>query len=165
MLFDINSNPSKSMELPIIKEQLTENLSKKDDTVLLQQTALATIDAYPEEWIHIYTDGSATNGTTNAGYGSRVQLPDGTTRELYNSCGKYSSNFEAEATAIIASLQFITDYFEEQPTQKKYLVIFSDAKSVLQALENNDDKDPLIRKLAQTISDVSAVHSMKITLQ
>ena len=165
LLFDINSSPSTSMELPTIKEQLIGNLGKKDDTVLLQQTALATIDTYPEEWIHIYTDGSATNGTTNAGFGSHIQLPDGTTRELYNSCGKYSSNYEAETTAIIASLQFVARSFEQQPTQKANIVIFSDAKSVLQALETRDDKSPLIRKLAKIISDVSVVHSIKITLQ
>ena len=106
VLFDINNNPSRTFNLPVVKTELIENLSKKDDASLLLQTALATVDGYPEDWIHIYSDGSATGGITNAGYGSLIQLPDGTVKELYHSCGKHSSNYEAEANSIIESIFF-----------------------------------------------------------
>ena len=85
LLFDINTNPSRNLQLPTIKQQLIEEVKKKDDTVFLMSIALETIDTYPKEWIHIYTDGSASQGTTNAGYGSLVQFPDGSSSDLYNS--------------------------------------------------------------------------------
>ena len=39
-------------------------------------TAKKTIVIYPEEWIHVYTDGSAFKGIMNAGFGSRVEFLD-----------------------------------------------------------------------------------------
>ena len=94
-----------------MKQRLVRDIGKKDESVLLMSTALETIDDYPTEWIHVYSDGSATNGTTNAGYGSLIQLPDGTNRELFDSCGKYSSNYEAEAIAITKSIHFVTSFY------------------------------------------------------
>ena len=70
--------------------------------------AQRTIDSYPETWIHIYTDGSAFKGTMNAGYGARVQFPDQTREELFESCGAHSSNYEAEARAMFVCL-FVID--------------------------------------------------------
>ena len=165
VLFDAINNPSKKMLLPTIKEQMIENVTKKDEPAVLLTTALATIDTYPEEWIKIYTDGSATDGTTNAGYGSYVQLSDGTKEELYSSCGKHCSNYEAEATAIIESLNFVSNLFEQNSNTITNIVILSDAKSVLQALDNETTKDPVIKKLALTISEIIATHSIKVSLQ
>ena len=45
------------------------------------------------------------------------------------------------------------------------IVIFSDAKSVLEALENENSKDQTIRKLSRTIGNVIADHNINITLQ
>ena len=154
VLFDATNNPSQQMMLPTVKEQMIKDVTKKDEPALLLMTALATIDTYPEEWIKIYTDGSATDGTTNAGYGSYVQLPDGTKEELFSSCGKHCSNYEAEATAITESLNFVSNLFEQKTIRTTNIVIFSDAKSVLQALENETAKDLVIRKLALTISEM-----------
>ena len=165
VLFDAINNPSKKMLLPTIKEQMIENVTKKDEPAVLLTTALATIDTYPEDWIKIYTDGSATNGTTNAGYGSYVQLPDGTKEEIYSSCGKYCSNYEAEAAAIIESLNFVSNLLKQNTINKTNIVILSDAKSVLQALANEIAKDPVIKKLTLTISEMIATHGIQVTLQ
>ena len=128
-------------------------------------TALSTIDKYPDEWIHIYTDGSASQGTTNAGYGSRIQFPDQTCEEHFDSCGKFCSNYEAEAKAIETSLTVVSNIFNQNIKERKNIVFFSDAKSVLQALENDDSKDPVIRKLSWTISDFINTHEVDIYLQ
>ena len=165
VLFDANNNPSKKMMLPTVKDQMIKSVTKKDEPAVLLKTALATIDTYPDEWIKIYTDGSATDGTTNAGYGSYVQLSDGTKEELYSSCGKYCSNYEAEATAIIESLNFVSNLFEQNSNTITNIVILSDAKSVLQALDNETTKDPVIKKLALTISEIIATHSIQVSLQ
>ena len=89
----------------------------------------------------------------NAGYGARVQFPDQTREELFESCGAHSSNYEAEAKAIEASLHHISNILKQK-------VIFSDAKSVLEALRNEDIKDMTIRKLTRTISDFIATHTV-----
>ena len=128
-------------------------------------TAQRTIDTYPDEWIHIYTDGSAFKGTMNAGYGARVQYPDQTREELFESCGAHASNYEAEATAIEASLQHISNIFKQKVKQRNNIIIFSDAKSVLEALRNEDLNDMTIRRLSRTISDFIAAHTVDITLQ
>ena len=141
LLFDVNNSPAKNVQTPIIKQQLIRAIGKKDEAALLTNTALETIDNYPTEWIHIYSDGSATEGTTNAGYGSLIQFPDGAFKELFDSCGKFSSNYEAEAVAITQSIHFVSSIFEHSPESKTNLVVFSDAKSVLQALDNSNDKD------------------------
>merc|ERR1712074_168902 len=99
-----------------------------------------------------------TDGTTNAGYGSYVQLPDGTEEEIYSSCGKYCSNYEAEATAINESLNFVSNLLKQNTINKTNIVILSDAKSVLQALANEIAKDPVIKKLTLTISEMIATH-------
>ena len=84
--------------------------SKKKDTdpVDLLIAAEQTIGQYPEDEIHVYTDGSAFKGTVNAGYGARIQYPDRTCEELFDACGAQCSNFEAEAEAIKASLDHIS---------------------------------------------------------
>ena len=113
-LFDINHEPFVQRWEPKIKQHLHENIGKKEsDTLNLMNTALRTINKYPDEWIHIYTDGSASQGTTNAGCGSPLQFPDQTCEELFDSCGKFCSNYEAEAKAIETSLHFVSNLFTE----------------------------------------------------
>ena len=74
-------------------------------------TALRTIDQYPDDWVHIYTDGSATSGTRNAGYGARVHYPDKTLEELSGPGCVYCTNYEAEATAMEKALLTVSDEF------------------------------------------------------
>ena len=63
--------------LPTIDFDLTEKLSKKStDVIDLQRAGLQTIQMYPDDCIHVYTDGSASQGTVNAGYGARIEFPD-----------------------------------------------------------------------------------------
>ena len=85
-LFDQEHPPNTKITTPIIKTSISEDINKKNsDAVSLMYAAQRTIDSYPDEWIHIYTDGSAFKGTMNAGYGARVQFPDQTREELFES--------------------------------------------------------------------------------
>ena len=56
----------------VIKTKLIGNANKKSDPLILKTSALDTIDSYPKDWIHTYTDGSAFKATINAGYGATV---------------------------------------------------------------------------------------------
>ena len=58
---------------PTINLELKERVSKKDtDPLELHLTGMQTILEYPEDYIHVNTDGSAFKGTINAGLGDRV---------------------------------------------------------------------------------------------
>ena len=85
-----------------------------------------TILDYPSDWIHVYTDGSALKGVVNAGYGARIEYPDGTCEEIFNPCGALCSNFEAEALAIEVSLHQIRQNSTLHEDRKQKIVIFTD---------------------------------------
>ena len=57
---------------------------------------------------------------------------------------------ETESKAIEATLHCFSDIFTEMEKEKNNIVIFQDAKSVFEALENDDLKDMTIQKLSRT---------------
>ena len=65
----------------------------QDDTVK-QSLALAMIaERYPQEaWIHVFTDGSATNVVTNGGAGILVHFPGGQKASANMAVGKHCSS-------------------------------------------------------------------------
>ena len=165
-LFDQDLPPHKELQKPQINVNLDTCFNKKDsDPAELLIAAQRTIDKYPEDCIHVYTDGSAFKGTKNAGYGSRMQHPDKTCEEIFDSCGADRSNYEAEAKAIDASLCNISKHFTEGTKAKKDIVVFSDAKSVLQALDSGKFNNVTIRELTKTIDCFITEHAIKLTLQ
>ena len=101
----------------------------------------------------------------NAGYGSRIQYPDHSTDELFNPCGIHCSNFEAEAIAIEASLHHLSNIFTLDVERQNNVVIFSDAKSVLQALEHGKSDNLTTKSLANTIDNFLSAHTVELTLQ
>ena len=165
-IFNRNDHPNTEMKRPIIKQDLIEKVNKKDTEALhLLDTALSTINNYPDDYIHIYTDGSATNGTSNAGCGSLVQFPDGTNTKNFSPCGKFCSNFEAEAVAMTEALNCIDELFTNNRKDRKNVVVFTDAKSVLQALEGQNSSDPEIRRLSKNINKLITTHAVEVFLQ
>ncbi|GFS08904.1 reverse transcriptase [Elysia marginata] len=95
---------------------------------------------YPiNEWIRIYTDGSATDAGRNGGGGVYATLPDGTTLERSFACAMMCTNYtyRAEAEAIKEALNMVNNKISK--TSK--VVILRDARSVLQTLENTKDTE------------------------
>ena len=88
-----------------------------------------------------------------------------TCEEMFDSCGADRSNYEAEAKAIDASLCNISKHFTEGTKAKKDIVVFSDAKSVLQALDSGKFNNVTIRELTKTIDCFITEHAIKLTLQ
>ena len=152
---------------PTIRIELIQETSKnKSDPIDLMVTAQRTIDTYPEDtWIHVYTDGSAKNGTTNAGYGARIQHPDDSLTELHSPCGSLCSNYDAEALAIQMSICHLTSVFSHSTTKVRDTVIFSDSKSVLQALDSDSVTSSTIESLYLTISAFLSTYPINLTLQ
>ena len=165
-LFDASYNFDSHKKFANIRKDLIDKArNKKSDILDLRSTALRTIDQYSDDIVHIYTDGSASCGTRDAGYGARIQFPDGACKELYGPCGKFCTNYEAEAVAIEKALNEIATDFTENQVRKNDVVVFTDAMSVLQALENCNIKDKKITELSQLISKVITSNGIDITLQ
>ncbi|GFS13067.1 reverse transcriptase [Elysia marginata] len=113
---------------------------------------------YPiKEWIRVYSDGSSTDAVRNGGCGVYATLPDGTTLERSFTCGKRCTNYKAETEATKEALNTVNDKISK--TSK--VVILSDARSVLQTLENTIDTelDTLRQKLLKLGARVGEVTS------
>jgi len=71
--------PHGNVQIPMTKSKLIDGSNKKSDPNTLKLASLETIDAYPKDWIKVYTDGSAFKATVNAGYCAIIYYPNGTT--------------------------------------------------------------------------------------
>ena len=67
-------------------------------------TRVQTILDYPDDSIHVYTNGSALEGTTNAGLCVRTEYTKGPLKEIAFQGGNLCLNFDAEAYAIKAAI-------------------------------------------------------------
>ena len=135
--------PHANMKEPQILTELRDKNTKSSDPVTLMLSSQTTVTSYPDDWIHIYTDGSAFKGTTRAGYGVHIQYPDGDSSEISEACGEKCTNYEAEMIAIETALYYLSTLFDTSPPKARSTVIFTDSQSVLQALENDslDNQD------------------------
>ena len=171
-----NRKPEKpiSKELPpnleikkatVITELIKKATKKNCDEAELFTLGQQTINSYANDCIHVFTDGSAFKGTVNAGYGVRIEFPDGTGDEISEPCGDLCSNFEAEVIAIKSSLERIKDQFKTQSQDQSNVVIFSDSKSALEAIKNQSFKETTIINLLLTINDFIETTNKTVTLQ
>ena len=149
----------------IVTHLKNKSMSKKTDPVLLKLEAEDTIAAYPPEWIHIYTDGSAFKATVNAGYGAWICFPDGTSKELSDACGSTCSNYEAEIKGILSALEYIQTTFQEKPASVNDIVIFSDSKSALQAIESRSMDNDEIMETLLLMDKLLSAYASRLVLQ
>ena len=151
--FSTDLPPNRCLQTPIIRMGLLEEVSKKDaEPMELQTIGNKTIQTYPDNFHHIYTDGSAFKGTTKAGCGARIEYSDKQCDELSEPCGTHCDNFEAEVLAIKHSISKLSQAFESKPNIKTNCVVFSDSQSVLKTLDEQNYSTKAIRDLALHIS-------------
>ena len=131
---------------------------------MLKLCAQETVNSYSTSAIHTYTDGSAFKATINAGFGIFLKYPDGSS-EYSDSCGTNCSSYEAEKIAIKTAMQFIHQRFELSESNLTDVIIFSDAKSALEALQNPPYQDQITSEIALGIRNLIAVHAVHVTLQ
>ena len=157
--------PHINVTIPDIRMTLLGDCTKKDDPVTLLNASLRTIDSYPDDWIHVYTDGSATRGAGKAGYGIYMEYSDGSFSEHYKACGKNSSNYDAEVEAIGTALELLKMQMMPMKQVKHNIVIFTDAISALQSL----GEDPLskleLKSIILDAHDLMETYGVKIILQ
>ncbi|GFU20091.1 uncharacterized protein LOC103521360 [Trichonephila clavipes] len=100
-------------------------------------TALETINTRfpPEEWLHIYTDGSLLDFAQGAGIGVFSHL-----FSFYLHAGPLTTHFDGEVEAIHIALQQLA---VRLPPPIERAVILSDSTSALQALSNYNENNCL----------------------
>ncbi|MCG8431297.1 MAG: hypothetical protein MJA29_09010, partial [Candidatus Omnitrophica bacterium] len=158
--------PWTNIKAPTIKTSLLDSTVTKDTLpTILKTCALETIDSYPASWIQIYTDGSAFKGTTFAGYGILLKYPDGSFLEYSDSCGTTCSNYEAEILALQTATQLVHQQFELGEKNPTNIVMFTDSKSTLQALETQENSHIDIENLTKEINNLLTSYDVHLTLQ
>ena len=119
----------------------------QDDTVKQSLTLAIIAERFPQEaWIHVFTDGSATNAVTNGGAGILVHFPEGQKVSASVAVGKHCSNYRAETEALIQAASIV----QASDHDCKQVVFLSDALSVLQAYQNH--KLPNLTKALQQVA-------------
>ena len=159
-------SPQTQLRSPEISTTLRNELAnKKMDPIELKREAEHTILEYPDDWTHVYTDGSAFKATVNAGYGIWICFPDEKSIEISDACGATCSNYEAEIKAIKSAVETLHNTFNEEPSKVTNTVIFSDSKSALQALENHSVDSKEIQETAMKIDKLLAAFTIRLVLQ
>ena len=149
------------------KRQLIEpKVDKTSDPNIIRLIALERVDSYPSTAIHAYTDGSAFKGTTFAGYGVNLQCPNGTSLDFSDACGCTCSNNEAELKALRTAIELTHQFFELDEHTSQDIVIFTDSKSALQAIENFDSNlNDEITYLLKATHNLLSSYDIQITMQ
>ena len=110
---------------------------------------------YPKEtWTYIFTEGSAEDATCNGGARVYVKYPDGTDDRLSFATGLYSTNYKAETEALRAAAAHI----ENSLHLSHRVVFFSNALSVLQALQTGKDTD--LNNLVSNLTRICMKHTL-----
>ncbi|GFW14916.1 uncharacterized protein LOC103521360 [Trichonephila clavipes] len=120
-----------------IRLDLVLNVRKRDlSPTALHAIALETISTRfpPEEWLHIYTDGSLLDFAQGAGFGVFSHL-----FSFYLHAGPLTTHFDGEVEAIHIALQQLA--VRLPPIERA--VILSDSTSALQALSNYNENNCL----------------------
>jgi ribonuclease HI len=105
---------------------------------ILKTAVMETIDAYPLEAIHAYTGESAFKATLNTGYGAVIIYPNvhpDDIPRILGPCGQYCSNYTAEIIAIEIVIRRILVDFEISSATPEDIVLISDSKSAVQAID------------------------------
>ena len=115
----------------------------QDDTVKQSLTLAMIAGRYPQKaWIHVFTDGSATNAVTIGGAGILVHFPGGQKVAV----GRHCSNYRSETEALIQAASIV----QASDHNCKQVVFLSDALSILQAYQNH--KLPYLTKALQQVA-------------
>ena len=101
----------------------------QEDTSTKLLTLSNIDDFYPQAtWIHVYTDGSATDAVHDGGAGSLIYLPNGKTLEAASATGKYCTNYDAKVKPLEQGAQAVIDLTY---AKSEDVVFFTDSRSVL----------------------------------
>ena len=148
------------MSFPKVNRSLTirnsiPGLTKEQDDSVKKQEALSYIhvdELYPQDaWIHVYTDGSATNAIGDSGAGSTIYLQGGQQIKHSVATGKHCTNYGAEIKALEQGAKAIDD-LTDQTTD---VLFITDSRFALDALHNQSE--PHLSRIVNSILEKRVV--------
>ena len=161
-----NIAPHTALKKPRTQTSLLQKADKSTSPPILKLLALETIDNYPKDIIHAYTDGSAVRAVRNGGYGSVINIPTSEPILLSGPCGAFCSNYDAEIAAIQRTLDTLLEQFRNGQVRPLDIVIFSDSLSAIQAIENwHGDTAKGIEDIIQANDHLMNLYGIQITIQ
>ena len=120
-------------------------IHNKDDhsPAALRALTLETFDRqYPtDSWAHVFTDGSAEGAVRNGGGGVYMKFPDGRRISRSLPTGAHSTNFRAEACALLEAASVLNT---TEPLASN-TVILTDCRSLLQSLQSSRDTSQILQ--------------------
>jgi ribonuclease HI len=123
----------------------------------LKSLTLEALDKnYPATtWTRAYTDGSAEDAVRNGGGGIFIKFPDGNSISRSVATGQHSTNFRAEASALLTAAQTLN----QKDRLPGHTVILTDCRSLLQSLQHWRSESILqhISQELQTLSSKTSV--------
>lgn len=153
--FSLDAPPWQDLAGKVTVKTTVPGITKKDDqsdTVKRTMTAAMLEEQYPREaWLHVYTDGSATDAISCGGAGVYTQYPSGEWQTEAAPTGKYCTNYKAEIEALILAANTICSRVD----QNTQVVFLTDALSVLQAY--NGSQLPQLEKALYNIKCLRTV--------
>ena len=161
------TGPHQELRKPICRPELLEKVDKDTPQPILKLLAYETIESYPEDIIHAYTDGSSVNAVANGGCGSVIDTPCQEELILISRpCGKYCDNYDAELAAIQKTLNSLGKSFEDNTVQPTDIVIFSDSQSAVLAIDDWKSKTIKdVERIVITSDFISRLYGIEIYLQ
>ena len=114
------------------------------------QSVLKLINSYEADTV-IYTDGSATAGTTNGGYAVICTIGPAESPTVTNSIGKrgrtITSSYDEEKAALLTALKWIRE------NQMKNILICTDSQSLCKAITSQSADTMQIRDIIASLSE------------
>ncbi|XP_076470874.1 uncharacterized protein LOC143300828 [Babylonia areolata] len=119
----------------------------------LKLLTLETLDRdYPSTtWTLVYTNVSAENAVRNGRGCVYIRLPDGSSMRYSVATGLTSTNFRAEASALLTAAQL----FNQRDGMPDHTVFLTDCRAVLQSLQTRME-DKTLRDIQSEIQALSA---------
>ena len=125
----------------------------------LRSLTLEALSAYPSTtWARAYTDGSAEEAAKRGGGGVFIKRPDSRPIRKSVATGQQSTNYKAEAYALLAAAQTLSQE-ERLPTNTVFL---NDCQSILQSLQLSGG-DQIFSNIRQELSLLK--NKTSVTLQ
>lgn len=157
LTFSTDTPPWKDHTGKVTVRTSVQGITRKDEqNEIAKRTMTLSMleEQYPQQaWLHVYTDGSATNAINCGGAGVYIQHPSGERQTAAAATGQYCTNYKAEVEALILSAHTIKNSVDHN----MQVVFLTDALSTLHAYNSC--------KLPQLERALSEIQCLQIVLQ
>ena len=128
---------------------------KSDDHAAMVEATLKQVRNVSSGMV-VYTDGSATAGTTNGGAGVVITQGDPTEYAEIETIKKKGANKTSSYEEEVAAMSTACEWIQQECTAEDKVVICTDSLSLCQALESlNEGVDPTIKQISKCDAEIT----------